>query len=58
MADLFAADCILLVGEEECRKGDFADVRLVIQRAVWIGGVVYGVVDCEMDVAQEVGLAA
>ena len=58
MADLFAANCILLVGEEESRKGDFADVRLVIQRAVWIGGIVYGVVDCEVYVAQEVGLAA
>ena len=56
MANLFASDGILLVGELQGRVGDPRDEGRVIHRCRW--GVVHHVTKGEMDVAQLKGLAA
>ena len=56
MANLFASDCILLVGEGEVRVAHPHDDVLVIQRCS--RGVVASVFDVEFDVLEFEGFAS
>ena len=56
VADLFASDCILLVGEGEVRVAHPHDDALVIQRCS--RGMVASVFDVEFDVLEFEGFAS